>query len=490
MALRGHFRKWLFASASVRRGTSNLEIYPLDVDAIAAELDLKEEARRLARAGLPLPHQTAISAAEARATQRIEKARQDYVEWAGTRLGHLNEFLSRSDATPTINHTAGADKEFERTASTHLAENAPLLEDLAARAATCERELDTFRARNRLERGARYPEGSAAFLRYSVLALMIVVEGALNAFFFSQGLDSGLLGGFVYAALLAALNLGAAFVIGKTWIPFAIHREAALRAVGVLGVAAALLCMGTIGLTIAHFRDALAADLIEPARAAWTTLRASSFALRDPSSWLLFAISVAFAIAALVDGVSSDDVYPGYGRCDRRARGSKDDYLDQLQEVREELEEMKDQALEAFDERLKTIQTCIARYEGLIADKRAAWNKLQAASANAESCLDALLKTFRDANQIERMDGARPLYFDARPSLRKLALPELETARDEAALRQQRAMAARLVEQAPLIRARIQASFNIQYDMLKPIDAHFALIRVNDEKESSLAAAT
>ena len=139
MALRGHFRKWLFASASVRRGTSNLEIYPLDVDAIAAELDLKEEARRLARAGLPLPHQTAISAAEARATQRIEKARQDYVEWAGTRLGHLNEFLSRSDATPTINHTAGADKEFERTASTHLAENAPLLEDLAARAATCER---------------------------------------------------------------------------------------------------------------------------------------------------------------------------------------------------------------------------------------------------------------------------------------------------------------------------------------------------------------
>ena len=41
----------------------------------------------------------------------------------------------------------------------------------------------------------------------------------------------------------------------------------------------------------------------------------------------------------------------------------------------------------------------------------------------------------------------------------------------------------------PLIRANIQASFNTQYDMLKPIDEHFALIGVIDEKKPGLAQA-
>jgi hypothetical protein len=318
---------------------------------------------------------------------------------------------------------------------------------------------------------------------------MIVFEGALNAFFFSQGLDSGLLGGFVYAAVLATLNLGAAFVIGRAWIPFVLHRRLALRALGMVAIGAAVFCMLGVGLTIAHFRDALTADVTEPARAAWDALRAAPFGLADLNSWVLFAISVAFAVAALFDGLSSDDVYPGYGRCARRARDSKDEYLDQLQEIRDELAQMKDEALESFDEQLQRIQTCIVRYEGLIADKQATWIRLKAAAANAENCLDALLKTFRDANQLARTDGARPRYFESRASLPKLAMPDLDTARDEAALTRQRALAARLIERAPAIRAHIQASFNTQYDMLKPIDAHFGPIRGIDEKEPGLAQA-
>jgi hypothetical protein len=489
MQLRGALKKWLFAPADPRRGPPYRELYPLDVEAIATELDLKEEARALARANLPSFEQSGLSGPEAKATQRIEKARRDYVEWASARLGHMNELILRSDATKSINQAAGADKEFERMASKHLAENAPLVEALAARARNSERELDAFRERNRLARTARYPEGSAAFLRYCLLALLIVVEGALNAFFFSQGLDSGLLGGFVYAAVLAALNLGAAFAIGRIGIPFALHRRTALQALGVVAILAALFCMIGVGLTIAHFRDALTAELADPASAAWNALRDAPFALRDISSWLLFAISVAFALAALFDGLYSDDIYPGYGRCDRRARRSQEDYLDQLQEIREELEHMKDEALEAFEEQLQRIQTCIVRYEGLMADKQATWIKLQAAWANAENCLDALLKTFRDANELARTDGGRPGYFDSRTSLPKLPAPSLEVARDEATLLRQRALATRLVEQAPAIRASIQASFNLQYDMLKPIDEHFGPSRASDEKQPGLAQA-
>ena len=482
-------KRWLFSAAAVRPGVRPPELYPIDIEAIAAELHLKEDARKLAAANLPTPEQTTLSAPEAKATQRIEKARRDYLEWASARLGYLNELLARSDARKAINEAAAADKAYARTASKHLSDNAPLIEDLADRARIAEQDLEAFRRRNQLERAATYPEGSAAFLRYSVLALMIVVEGALNAFFFAQGLDSGLLGGFVYAGVLAALNLGTAFVIGKSGIPFVVHRRAAPRAVGIIAITAAVFCLTGVGLTIAHFREAMTAEAADAAAAAWNALRDSPFGLRDISSWLLFAISVAFATAALFDGLFSDDVYPGYGRCDRRARACREECLEELQEIREELEHMKDDALEDFDRHLERIHTCIVRYEGLIADKQATWLKLRAASTNAERCLDALLKTFRDANQLARTDGTRPDYFERPANLPKLPPPNLEAARDEAELAQQRALAARLLAQAPSIRANIQASFNTQYDMVKPIDEHFAVIRVVDEKEPSLATA-
>ena len=48
-----------------------------------------------------------------------------------------------------------------------------------------------------------------------------------------------------------------------------------------IAMAAALFCMVSVGLTIAHFRDALTAELAEPAQAAWSALRASPFDLRD-----------------------------------------------------------------------------------------------------------------------------------------------------------------------------------------------------------------
>ncbi len=489
MKLRDALKKWLFAPAVARRASLRLELYPLDVDAIARELELQEEARKLAQVNLPSLEQSVVSAAEAKVTQRVEKARRDYLEWASARLGHLNELLSRSDVTRPISEAAGAHKEFERTASKHLAENASLVDELAAKAKTSERELEAFRERNRLERAARYPEGSASFLRYCLLALMIVFEGALNSFFFSQGLDSGLLGGFIYAAVLATLNLGAAFIIGKMGIPFVLHRRPALRALGMVAIAAALFCMMSAGLTIAHFRDALTAEIAEPAEAAWNALRDSPFHLRDISSWLLFAISVAFAMAALFDGLFSDDVYPGYGTHDRRARGGRDDYLDQLQEIREELEQMKNESLEAFDEQLERIEAGIARYESLMADKQSTAIKLKAALANAENCLDALLKTFRDANALGRTDEARPRYFDSRASLPRLVLPDFDAARDASALARQRALAGGLLGEAPSIRAAIQAAFNSQYDMLKPIDEHFTTIGVVDEKEQGLAQA-
>ncbi|MEN3353455.1 MAG: hypothetical protein V7640_1613, partial [Betaproteobacteria bacterium] len=95
--------RWLYSSPRKPSRPHHPALYPLDVDAIARELELHDEARQLALACLPSPQQTVITGPEAKAVQRIEKARQDFVEWATFRLGIINESFARRDVTPLVN---------------------------------------------------------------------------------------------------------------------------------------------------------------------------------------------------------------------------------------------------------------------------------------------------------------------------------------------------------------------------------------------------
>ncbi|MGZ5223444.1 MAG: hypothetical protein ACXWCS_04630 [Burkholderiales bacterium] len=459
--------RWLFAPRTPSRARYP-QLYQLDVDRIARELDLQNEARKLAEARLPSPQQTVITAAEAKAVQRIEKARQDFVEWASFRLGIINEGFARRDVTALVNRALEADKAFQNKAGTRLLESEALLQDLAAKAGMRQRELDEFRTRNSLSRAASYPEGSATFARYALLLALIVCEGAANAYFFSQGLDSGLIGGFIGAAVFAALNLAIAFVLGKFAVPSFNHKEAATKLLGAVAIALAVACMTAVGLTIAHFRDALMAAAAEPAKVAWAGLQAAPFGLRDINSWVLFFVSILFAAFALFDGLSSDDRYPGYGRVDRRAQASRDEYLDELQAVRSEIDELKEEELASLDEDIRKARGIVAELEGLIGDKESARNRLGTALLDAENCLDALMKVFRDQNEIHRGGLARPQYFDSRPTLQKIALPSFHTERDKVTLNEQQQLVERLLARVELLRAGIRATFDALADTLKP----------------------
>lgn len=469
--------RWLYSSPRTSSKTHHPELYRLDVDAIARELDLHDDARMLALARLPSPQQTVISGAEAKAVQRIEKARQDFVEWATFRLGIINESFARRDVTALVNRALEADNAFQSKVQSELAVSEALLQELAASARTRQRELEEFRVRHGLVRQATYPEGSATFARYALLLALIVCEGAANAYFFSQGMESGLVGGFIGAALFATLNLVVAFVLGKFAVPFVFHRRVEVKLFGLLAVALAIVCMIVIGLTIAHFRDVLIADGSEPARAAWISLQSAPFGLRDLNSWLLFCISILFATFALFDGLWSDERYPGYGRIDRRARTARNEYLDELQSVREQLEALKEEELASLDEDIRKVRGIIAELERLIGDKESAKNRLGIALLDAENCLDALMKVFRDHNEIHRGGLARPPYFDWRPALQAISAPDFCTDTNKALLHDQERRVEGLLSRVETLRASIQVCFNKSVDMLKQIDPYLASLQ-------------
>src|SRR5688572_10314969 len=235
--------------STARRKLSQLagrDLYRIDIDQASRELDLENEARRLARAGFPQADQTALSAPEAKAVQHVEKARQDFVQWASVRMNAINEDLAANDVTVLVSDALAAEKTFERKSGSVLAEHEHLVHELAENAAVRERELDDFRSRNDLTRPATYPEGSATFARYAILLALIVIEGIANAYFFSQGLESGLIGGFLAAGLFAAVNLVTAFVLGKHAVPLVFHQNPLIKALGVVGAAFAIVAMLTV----------------------------------------------------------------------------------------------------------------------------------------------------------------------------------------------------------------------------------------------------
>ena len=428
----------------------------------------------MAEAGLPASSALTLSGPEAKIVQRIERARQSSLEWASLRLSIFNGDITAHDPAPHINRALQADEEFTRHASSKLSEQEGLVRRLQKKTSDLSAELLSFRLKHDLSRDGDYPSFAKKFLTFSLLTLLVIIEGVLNAVFFSQGIDTGLIGGFFYAATFAFLNLLVAFSIGAIFVRFIVHRRLWGKLLGLLGIIVATASMLTMGLLIAHFRDALSSQVPEPAAAALESLRATPIELHDIMSWLLFAISITFALVALFDGIFANDRYPGYGRLSSRADTSRSEYEDELEKLRADLQELKSKALRNLDRDVAAAQTAARSLERLLNDKRNLEETLHSVLKDSEGCLPALLGIFRTANEQSRNGLASPKYFRHQPPLIDLRMPEFNHNSDQARLEQSKNTMRHLAEQLQEIRGRIQASFDQQFDRLTPLGTQFA----------------
>lgn len=464
---------WLFTPSASRRRKAHPDLYPIDAKAIARELRLTDEATRLGKSGMPLPTANTLSSVESMIVQRVEKARQDYVDWAQLRLRVLSADINLCDVTTLVNRARKADVEFVHHASGLMTEHEYELRQLGDVARSRQAELEQFRERNGLTREAAVSTASLRFLKYALLVITVVGEGVLNAGFFAQGLDTGLLGGFAYAALLALLNVMVAFFFGAKLVRFVCHRNAKWRVFGWISAISAMGVMLLIGLGIGHVRDSLTSGDVEPLRAALASLQSVPFVLKDVLSWTLVGVTLIFGIGALLNGFFFDDPYPGYGPLTRNTQAAIDDYEVELQLLRERLETLKQERLNSLDRDVRDAQVRILRFEELLGDKRKTELSLALAFRDAESSLNALLSAFRDENTIARGDAACPSYFSVMPVPRDLPMPAFGISDDERVLTVQRGMVAELLEEVETLRSKVQSAFNQQYDRLKPLDTHF-----------------
>ena len=111
-------------------------------------------------------------------------------------------------------------------------------------------------------------------------------------------------------------------------------------------------------------------------------------------SWLLLAVSLSFALGAMTDGLLIDDVYPGYGKMARQTQVALNDYLDELDEIRQELEDDKIQSLLDLDNSIENAKQSILQYRGLIEKKKSIRMQFNQMLSDSSRTLEVLIQHF------------------------------------------------------------------------------------------------
>jgi hypothetical protein len=434
-----------------------ISVPTLDPGEIARRANLTAQAQQLALSNLPNPQSNILSNAESQVIQSIELYRQKRFESLLDELQHIQSDISKLNELPDLQNVWLIETQYDRDATQLVSEQSQLIRSLASNAQKRVRELERFKSQNKIQREAEYPLASGRFLRYCLLIFLIVIEALFNAEFFSEGLSTGLLGGFTYAALLAAVNVLMSFFLGKTLVRLLFHSDPIKKTMGLMSLLLTFTFVFCMALGIAHIRDQLVVESINPARMALTTLTQDPFELGDLFSWLLLAVSISFALGALADGLTIDDLYPGYGAQARKTETALNDYMDELDEVRQDLEEMKSNALAELDRSIEKAQSSIAEYRHLIDRKKQIRLRFDQMIHDSNRVLEALLQIFRTENEIHRTDGQRPDYFNEIPKLKPLEMPWVE--HDEQQLILHTRLMQTLTSQSQDIRNKLNETF-------------------------------
>lgn len=470
-ALWRSIKNWFLAGDSARPASfGNPDLYPIDTERVAKELGVEEEAERLGKKDHPATDAKELSGIERKIIQVVEKARQSYLDWGNDRLRHFNQDINDLDVEPLSQKIRQLDAEFERRASPLLDGWLSTLNGTIGVMRDRENDYRTFVQNNFLARAPHYPTDAARFVRYVILAALVLVEGICNSVFFAQGAWGGLVEGFFYASIFAGINIGLAWFYGWFVFPEALHKNPVRKAFGFILIPVCLVAIVAVALVISHFRDAATSGNVDgAARFALERIRADPFDLKDIYSWLLAFISVAFAVGAVIDSFGLDDPYPGYGKAHRALVEAKGDYEEDMDDVREELSSLKEEVLAELDRLLDRMQLNLKRLDEAILHKESVEKRLKTAFPDVDNCLDALIQKFRDSNKVHR-NSKPPKYFSKRVEPEVLEVPDFKIADDRRKYDRQRAIYQAVQMEVQSIRAKIQASFNKQFDRLLPVE--------------------
>jgi hypothetical protein len=187
------------------------------------------------------------------------------------------------------------------------------------------KDLHNFKNEHTLIRQVR--SSAKPLFNWAIVLLIIFAESILNASFFAQGSDLGLLGGIIQAFVIVMIN-----VLVANLVVLLIRRRHITTISSIERSGYTLLTGGLIiGLInfhflVGHYRDALRIDFENAYAFSVLNYSASPFHLIDFESYILVVMGFLFFIILIIDLYKLKDPYPGYGEVTHRFKEIKEEY--------------------------------------------------------------------------------------------------------------------------------------------------------------------
>ncbi len=281
-------------------------------------------------------------------------------------------------------------------------------------------ELTDFKA----EHGLRRPAHDVPPLLYtgSVIGASWVIESFANTAFLRVGDEYGLVGGFVAAAIIAAINVFVSAIVGRKIWPYLFHRDLWRRLAAWVASAAWAAGLITWNMLAAHFRDAKSLGLETPEVQALSLLASNTFVLSSIYSYGLLAMGLVFGIISAIAAFKMDDPYPGYGPIYRRHEERCDDYADEIEQALGELKAIRDSAIGILRATRDQLRMQFGERNQIIDARKALLARFEQHQDYLDTVGNSLLEHYRAANRQARSTPP-PGHFRQKWKLHRAPLP-------------------------------------------------------------------
>jgi hypothetical protein len=383
--------------------------FPADTaEELAIQLDVDNLAKRMARQDMPPSESTSVDAQELQFKQEIEKraiqAKARIQQDANSKEMQINDISIERD----LADLTAIPETFANTINRVYQENEAELKQLKEQYTVALDDLQAFKRMHVLRREADYP--SSSLKSFGLLFLMLVLETALNASFFAQGNDLGLLGGAIQAFLISLVNVCFGFMVGYFILPWknyvsSVNRTLALVFSIVFGV---LALAGNLG--VGHYRDAMSIAPDNGVKVAYANLLEGPFALQDFNSWLLVALGVIVFCTSVYKGYFWDDIYPGFGRIARRVEEAKKELMAEKSELCVVISDVYEEHVKQADQHYKKMQQDKQMLGILFSSIKSDFGLYRNYLSNLKNAYQYLIALYRQTNKKERESPA-PAYY-------------------------------------------------------------------------------
>ena len=426
----------------------------MDVDELSEELELQNLAEDNGSANIPNGESVTPDGAEFKIRQYVEGRMGMALNEYEKSIAGINQAIKRANLKDILERLKSLPAELQKQRRAAPPDVSRDYEESLARVAAAERRVEEIQRANGVMRPPDYPE--SRFLVGAVLAGTVLMEGTVNAVFYQQGSEFGLIGGLMWAFFLALFDVLVVFTVART-APWAIFGRRWFQVVGVVASSFVGAWVVLYNLYTSHVRERLAEGL-EPTVAmndAFEALAASPLGLSQADSWMLFTLGAFFTVLAAASGWRWDDVVPLLGAADRKLTQVREDHDHYLAAFEEHAGKGRERYLKEVDILLDTARRNLRVIEERVQVKTVAEKALTSTMENWKETGRTLTQLYRDQNLRYRTDGATPPVFKTPPRFRTKAPQASSIEDDRRYLADQRKLLKMIDRKAPIIRKRL-----------------------------------